>query len=778
MTVSEKAEGPRLVPVFRTPAGYLLRALAYLVVSSLALLGGYLIGSARAIPPAGNWILLGIPLGASGLFALGYSICFHRDDGDGHADIRQRQLEDVIVALVCLIYVETSLLLVVWHQSLSYTISNALGIAFGLHALICLVYSITLLWRYRSEDQPHLRHLLAWPAVLIIANNLQIGIVLGSGSDASRLTMGLLVLIGWFLISELRRLSRRPLVWWSLGALLVAAMIVFASRFRRFEDLAPVGLTLGPVLFTIALAAYLSVSEAFQLTARLAQQEFRTSNAVIPFLRVATWSRTRNFYLATLAVLVFATWLVPLFYSATDGGVVFLLCFAAHALCYLWWWKRRIATPSSLIGRRWWLIKTTFAGTVLGAIYFDWQFHVVDGFVMNTSFRTFLAGLSTTLALVVGARLRSTEQFEAWTRAQTFETTRELIARRLNAARLLVLACWLGGAMVMYGLGFAFPEGSSNRLRMDAGLAVYTLIILVIFVVDFVSGTDDPASSPPFEANTTLLSLIAAGLSIVRAVSAVLVGSMVGLGLFLGGMPWSQATLCAAPFVLAVMGGGAINDFFDRERDAVNKPWRAIPAGVISPDGALRLAITLLSGSVATAIFANYSRLQLGVFAATLGGVVVYNIVVRYAPVAKTFFTGILCALPMVLVLDYVRAPLMSLCLAMVAFIAGRELLMDVLDIHGDRLARTTTLPCKLGTRFSTFLGFALQGIGLLVLTFAELGRLDLAASLVHALAAATTATWAILWFVSDPGRRRNVIYGMWITLACELFVVLRGLSV
>jgi len=40
--------------------------------------------------------------------------------------------------------------------------------------------------------------------------------------------------------------------------------------------------------------------------------------------------------------------------------------------------------------------------------------------------------------------------------------------------------------------------------------------------------------------------------------------------------------MLALPFVLASMGSGAVNDFYDSDKDRINRPYRPVPSGILS----------------------------------------------------------------------------------------------------------------------------------------------------------------------------------------------------
>ncbi|MGW9630507.1 SCO3242 family prenyltransferase [Agromyces sp. NPDC055520] len=80
--------------------------------------------------------------------------------------------------------------------------------------------------------------------------------------------------------------------------------------------------------------------------------------------------------------------------------------------------------------------------------------------------------------------------------------------------------------------------------------------------------------------------------------------------------------------VLLYSGGMALNDYADRELDAVERPERPIPSGRVSPRRALGIAGTCLALGVGLAA-AGGGRRGLGVATPLVGAIVLYNTVAK-----------------------------------------------------------------------------------------------------------------------------------------------------
>ena len=89
-------------------------------------------------------------------------------------------------------------------------------------------------------------------------------------------------------------------------------------------------------------------------------------------------------------------------------------------------------------------------------------------------------------------------------------------------------------------------------------------------------------------------------LELTRPGNAVAAGGLTFVGAFVaGGLSAPAPTAFAVvATVLATGGGNAINDYFDREIDAINRPDRPIPRGAVSPRGALLFSGLLFAVAV------------------------------------------------------------------------------------------------------------------------------------------------------------------------------------
>jgi geranylgeranylglycerol-phosphate geranylgeranyltransferase len=192
---------------------------------------------------------------------------------------------------------------------------------------------------------------------------------------------------------------------------------------------------------------------------------------------------------------------------------------------------------------------------------------------------------------------------------------------------------------------------------------------------------------------------------------------------------------CLSAFFISA-GGNVINDFFDIDIDRINKPNRPLPRAKIPQNSALIWSILLfLPGLILS--------LQVRTLSLLIAFIVCVFLVLYSYSLKKTFLWGnltvsVISALAFVyggIATEDFRLSLIPAAFALL-FHLGREILKDMEDIKGDSSAGASTLPIKLGVKFSlnictliflfliglTIVPYLLQVFSLLYLLVAVLG--------------------------------------------------------
>jgi len=201
-------------------------------------------------------------------------------------------------------------------------------------------------------------------------------------------------------------------------------------------------------------------------------------------------------------------------------------------------------------------------------------------------------------------------------------------------------------------------------------------------------------------------------LDLTRPGNAIAAGLLTFTGAFVaGGVSGAPAAVGAAVIatLTATGGGNAINDYFDREIDAINQPERPIPRGDISARGALRFSLVLFGIATAAALTLPAVAIAIAVF--NFIALVAYTELFKGLPGVGNALVGYLTGSTFLFGGAAVDRPLGAVNLFGLAAIATltREIVKDVEDIAGDREEGLRTLPIVIGERRALLIGVAVM---------------------------------------------------------------------
>lgn len=209
---------------------------------------------------------------------------------------------------------------------------------------------------------------------------------------------------------------------------------------------------------------------------------------------------------------------------------------------------------------------------------------------------------------------------------------------------------------------------------------------------------------------------------LIRPVNCVLMGVGVFVGSILAGsgVILQQILSITLGFLTGFMLTGstmAINDYYDREIDAVNEPNRPIPTGLIKPSEALFFGLMLAALGFLTAAITNLQCL----FLASLS----WAIFVLYTTKGKKMgFIGnvmvsMCISIPFIygsFVIERIFTPA-SCIFVVIVFLSntGREIAKGIVDLKGDKSNEIQTIAVKFGETKAAAVsaGFYLTAISL-----------------------------------------------------------------
>lgn len=267
-------------------------------------------------------------------------------------------------------------------------------------------------------------------------------------------------------------------------------------------------------------------------------------------------------------------------------------------------------------------------------------------------------------------------------------------------------------------------------------------------------------------------------LELTRPVNVIAASVLTFIGAFVaGGIGESLVSVATAVAAtgLAIGGGNAINDYFDREIDRINDPERAIPRGAVSPRGALAFSVTLFAAAVVFALTLPW--LAIAIAAINLVALVAYteffkglpglgNALVAYL-VGSTFLFGAAAV-------EELGSTTVVLALLAAVATVTREIIKDVEDVDGDRAEGLNTLPIAIGERRALYVAAGLLVAAVLASPIPYLRGEFGAAYLLLVIPADAIMLYAAVESFDDPTMGQSRLkYGMF--LAALAFIAGRG---
>ena len=199
---------------------------------------------------------------------------------------------------------------------------------------------------------------------------------------------------------------------------------------------------------------------------------------------------------------------------------------------------------------------------------------------------------------------------------------------------------------------------------------------------------------------------LSAFLRLIRPVNCMMMGFAVIVGASLVSYPNFSTNLLLGfitSFTLTA-ASMAINDYYDRDIDAINEPQRPIPSGAISPKEALFLALVLSVIGFVAAFGTNVYCLIVAVIAWIVS--VTYVTKGKRTGLPGNLLVSTCVVIPFIYGGFAVGSPeLTTMIFVAIAFLSntGREVAKDIVDIEGDKSQDIKTIPVVYGDRVAAF---------------------------------------------------------------------------
>jgi len=188
---------------------------------------------------------------------------------------------------------------------------------------------------------------------------------------------------------------------------------------------------------------------------------------------------------------------------------------------------------------------------------------------------------------------------------------------------------------------------------------------------------------------------------------AVIVGAVLASSNILNNL-WQNLIYAFLTGFMLTAASMAINDYCDREIDAINEPNRPIPSGLIKPKEALAFAFILTAIGFAAAL-ANSYLTNLKSISCFLVAIIAWIIFVAYTTVGKrsglpgNFLVSTCVSIPFIYGSYTVAGAIETnvLIFAFIVFLSntGREVTKGIVDVKGDKVQNVKTLAARYGEK-------------------------------------------------------------------------------
>ncbi|MFC6825587.1 geranylgeranylglycerol-phosphate geranylgeranyltransferase [Halopelagius fulvigenes] len=256
------------------------------------------------------------------------------------------------------------------------------------------------------------------------------------------------------------------------------------------------------------------------------------------------------------------------------------------------------------------------------------------------------------------------------------------------------------------------------------------------------------AESSPSETARGLLELTRPG-NVAAAGVLTFTGAFVADGL----LAPAAIVAAVAATIFATAAGNAVNDYFDREIDRINRPSRPIPRGAVSERGALWFSVALFAGAVVSAAVLPVTAIAIAVV--NLVALLAYTELFKGLPgvgnVVVAYLTGSTFLFGAAAVDGAFETTVLVLFALSAMATFAREVAKDVEDVAGDREEGLRTLPIVVGERRSLTLGVAVLAVAVASSVVPFLVGGFGAAYLALVLPADSVMLWGAARAFSDP---------------------------
>ena len=190
---------------------------------------------------------------------------------------------------------------------------------------------------------------------------------------------------------------------------------------------------------------------------------------------------------------------------------------------------------------------------------------------------------------------------------------------------------------------------------------------------------------------------------LTRPINWVIGGGSIFMGAFIAGSirPLGHVILAMISGMCIAGGANSINDYFDVNIDRINKPYRPIPSGNVTKQGAYRFALIMFLLGIIISLFINAGAFAIAVVASII--LYAYSAWLKRTVLWGNMTVSLITAFAFI----YGGVAVDLLDIAMIPaifsffFNFGREIIKDIEDMNGDACDGARTMPLVYGKKRS-----------------------------------------------------------------------------
>jgi geranylgeranylglycerol-phosphate geranylgeranyltransferase len=197
---------------------------------------------------------------------------------------------------------------------------------------------------------------------------------------------------------------------------------------------------------------------------------------------------------------------------------------------------------------------------------------------------------------------------------------------------------------------------------------------------------------------------------LIRPVNCAMMGFAVIVGAVLAGassiiVSWPSLAFGFVTGFTLTAASMAINDYYDREIDAVNEPNRPIPSGTVKPKEALAFATILTVVGFVASYLTSANAQSLCLLTALIAWLVsiAYTTAGKRSGLPGNFLVSACVAIPFVYgsiaIASTVRLNVLFFVSMVFLSVTGREITKGIVDVQGDRARGMNTLAVGFGEK-------------------------------------------------------------------------------